>query len=73
MSNLKQIDFSKPHLRNAIRTFTKYPIVTIIEYYANSLGTEYKNKWVGKIKGYKIESFPGILQIKLNRKNSTSN
>ena len=30
------------------------------------MGIEYKNKWVGKIKGYEIESFPENAFCKLN-------
>lgn len=62
---LKTMYFNKDHLRNAIRTLKRYSTVTIIEDYMNSLGTQYENKWVGKLLDYKIESYPESAQCKL--------
>lgn len=62
---LNKIDFNKSHLRNAIRTFMRFPIVTIIEDYMNSIGGQYTNKWRGKLLDYKFESYPDSAQCKL--------
>ena len=62
---LKRNYFYKDHLRNALRTFKRYRTITIIEDYANSMGTEYENKWVGKLLDYKFESYPDSAQCKL--------
>lgn len=62
---LKRNYFNKDHLRNALRTFKRYRTITIIEDYANSLGAEYENKWVGKLLDYKFESYPDYAQCKL--------
>lgn len=62
---LKRNYFYKDHLRNALRTFKRYRTITIVEDYANSIGTEYENKWVGKLLDYKFESYPDSAQCKL--------
>lgn len=63
--SLKRNYFCKDHLRNALRTFKRYRTITIIEDYANSMGAEYENKWVGKLLDYKFESYPDSAQCKL--------
>lgn len=59
-------DFDKKHLRNCIRTLKRYLIVEIKEYYNNSLGMSHESTWKGKLKSYKIESFPENAFCKLS-------
>jgi len=57
--------FSKPHLRNALRTLKRYLLIKITEHYANSIGTDYYHEWKGKLTNYKIISYENSAQCKL--------